>query len=277
MGHSCTFHISIVHHLKPSDPVKRPVINTDSALNIYSDSCCGTSWLFSVYPSLWGKEGCVCTHACLLTFMHVNNYNRVYFHVCVWRFGCTCSLMLVCLFFFHPTQFTSPSIHCVCEQHACVHANVMNTQLQFYERVSMRVGSAHAIGGLRGHVFRTQGGRDVGNSFCHQVLATCNPIWAVRMCTPHPPLLRLPGAQSATCAPLIPPQHKLSRWLTLINTRREVSAVSEVKLVPERREITLTLTGGDLFCLTRPTRVSCLRYGSSGTARFEELNQPHEE
>lgn len=120
----------------------------------------------------------------------------------------------------------------------------MHTQLQFYERVHKCVGSVHVNGSLCGRVFSTQGGRDVGNSLCHQVLATCNPIWAVRMCSPQPnPLttLRLPGAQSATCATLIPLLHEVSRWLTHINTRRGVSAVSEVKQVPERRKMMLKI------------------------------------
>lgn len=142
---------------------------------------------------------------------------------------------------------------CVCVSSMCVsmhsckkssqHART-HTQLQFYERVTTCVGSVHANGSLCGRVcvFGTQGGWDVGNSLCHQVLATCNPIWAVRMCSPLLATLRLPGAPSATCAPLIPPLHEVSRWLTHMNTRRGVSAVNEVKLVPERREMTPTVT-----------------------------------
>lgn len=44
-----------------------------------------------------------------------------------------------------------------------------------------------SLSGLHGpHVFGPQDGQYVGNSLCHQVLATCNPIWAVRMCSPPP-------------------------------------------------------------------------------------------
>lgn len=111
--------------------------------------------------------------------------------------------------------------------------------------------------GLCEHVFRTQGGRHVGNSLCHQVLATCNPIWALRMCRRPLRVAAAPWGCRSHLRRTDTSATRLSRWLTHMNTRRAVSAVCKVKLVPEQRKLMPTVsgscTGGDLFHLTEST------------------------
>lgn len=61
----------------------------------------------------------------------------------------------------------------------------------------------------------------------------------------YPPAPTPPGAQSATCAPLIPRLHEVSRWFTRINTGggSQLLARWSLSLSTEREEMILTITG----------------------------------
>ena len=176
-------------------------MNNDTAVDISVTSHTDSISEMSCAVIHFVYEVCVCVCVCVwkqgCACMRVNTATILSMRLCclcvsVWRLGCTCSLMLAVLFFFHPTQmqfyvraslFTACVCQCVWERAACTHnfnfmselthAWVQRTWMAAYVCVCVCVLSA-------------QGGRDVGNSLCHQVLATCNPIWAARMCSRPP-------------------------------------------------------------------------------------------